>query len=172
MRGGLKLCVYIIPRGQSEPRHCPLDTPWCFSYRWTSTKLMSGFTLVTHSVRSMNYIFKWIGKKILMLDGSQMPTRFLTWFSARFSHWEQLTLLHVRSKVRINLRFSQEWEPIMRSSFIFYIDIFLGEPNMFSHRIYTQFWESLRHLVLLLFICYISYALLLATYYSVFIFQF
>jgi hypothetical protein len=101
-----------------------------------------------------------------------MPTRFLTWFSARFSHWEPLTLLHVRSKVRINLMFSEEWEPIMRSSFIFYIDIFLGEPNMFSHRIYIQFWESLRQLVLLPFICYISYALLLATSYSVFIFQF
>ncbi len=28
---------------------------------------MSGFTLVTHSVRSMDYIFRWIGKKILML---------------------------------------------------------------------------------------------------------
>jgi len=66
----------------------------------------------------------------------------------------------------------QKWEPIMRSSFIFYIDIFLGEPNMFSHRIYIQFWESLRQLVLLPFICYISYALLLATSYSVFIFQF
>jgi hypothetical protein len=60
----------------------------------------------------------------------------------------------------------------MRSSFIFYIYIFLGEPNMFSHRIYTQFWESLRHSVRLLFICYIFYALLLATSYSVFIFQF
>jgi hypothetical protein len=146
--------------------------PWWLSYRWTSTKLMSGLTSVMHSVRSMDYIFRWIGEKILMLGGSQMRTWFLTWFSARFSHWDPLTLLHVRSKVRINLRFSHEWEPIMRSSFIFYIDIFVGEPNMFSHRIYIQFSESLRQLVLLLFICYISYALLLATSYSVYIFQF
>jgi hypothetical protein len=44
--------------------------------------------------------------------------------------------------------------------------------GFFSHRIYIQFSESLRQLVLLLFICYIFYALLLATSYSVFIFQF
>jgi hypothetical protein len=63
--------------------------PWWLRFGWTSTKLLS---LVTHCVRSMCNIFRWMGKKILVLGDSQMPTWFLTWFSARFSQREPVDI--------------------------------------------------------------------------------
>jgi hypothetical protein len=126
--------------------------PWWLRCGWTSTKLMSGFTLVTHCVRSMCYMFRWMGKKILLLGDSQMPTWFLTWFSARFSQWEPVDIFTGEMGVRINLRFSHEWEPIMRISSIFLIYIFWENWTGFSQIIYIQFSEPLCQLVVLLFI--------------------
>jgi hypothetical protein len=97
------------------------------------------------------------------------------------SHNEnQLIFSQVRMGVRINLRFSHEWEPIMRISSIIYIYIYIY--NFY----FILFWENWTGSLIYFtfsfkvpvpvgaaaFHFYIFYAVLLATSYSVFIFQF
>jgi hypothetical protein len=52
----------------------------------------------------------------------------------------RLTLLHVRTKLRIDLRFPHEWEPVQIYTHIYYI---FGEPNQFKFiHIYIIFLEN------------------------------
>jgi hypothetical protein len=71
-----------------------------------------------------------------VLGGSWMPTCFSAWFSQR----ELVSTFKMWARVSVNLRFSHDWEPVVRTgSSFFFLIYFLDNCKKKIHRIYIQF---------------------------------
>jgi len=60
-----------------------------------------------------------IARSKSMLNGFQMLIRFSTQFLNWFSQWNQLTLLNVRTRLKIDLKFSHDWKLIQMYIYLF-----------------------------------------------------
>jgi hypothetical protein len=64
-----------------------------------------------------------------------MPTCFSAWFS----QWELVSTFKMWARVSVNLRFSHDWEPVVRTGSSFFLIYFLDNCKKQIHRIYIRF---------------------------------
>jgi len=118
----------------------------------------------------MCYIYRWIGKNILVLGATQMPTWFLTWFSARFSQWEPVDIFTGENGSE-NQPQVLTWMRTDHENQFYFIFIFWGRTEqVLAYNLHSVLRVPVP-VGAAVFYFYIFYALLLATSCSVFFFS-